>query len=398
MPTRASVGGSAALIVLGWLLRHMRHGELTVSVPDGRAHVFRGDKHGPSATLVIKDPSALRRLALGGAVGFGEAYLDGLWETRDLPALLENLCMNLDALRHAVRLPAPLAPLQRALHALRPNTLGGARKNIACHYDLSNEFYRLWLDRTMTYSCAIFERPDDDLETAQRRKWDGLLERLGPRRGERMLEIGCGWGEFAIHAAKVADCCVTGVTISKEQRDWARRRVREEGLEDQVEIRLQDYRDVEGRFDRIASIEMFEAVGEQYWPTFFATLRRLLRPRGRAAVQTITISEALYPLYRRNADFIQRHVFPGGMLPSVSAFIEHAREQRIVIGAPAFFGASYALTLHHWLERFERSLDRVRALGFDDRLERLWRYYLSYCIAGFKTGRVDVMQVQLGAD
>jgi cyclopropane-fatty-acyl-phospholipid synthase len=316
----------------------------------------------------------------------------GEWDTPDLDAVLALGIANLDPKPTP---PTMLSPITRAWHRFRDNDISGSKRNIAYHYDLGNDFYRLWLDETMAYSSAMFEKPAEDLSSAQVRKWDRLLELLQPRSKDRLLEIGCGWGGFAIHAAKETGCRITGITLSEEQYDWARRSVERAGLDGQVEIRLQDYRRVPETYTGIASIEMFEAVGERWWPVFFNQLRELLSPGGAVAMQTITIEEPRFEDYRRNPDFTQRYIFPGGMLPSPERFAAAASAQGLSVSTPACFGSSYADTLWAWRQRFEAALPQVRELGFDDRFIRMWRYYLAYCRAGFSEGTIDVMQVRL---
>jgi len=387
-----------SLRALEAVLSRMPVGELELAYPDGTASVFRGASPGPSARVTVNRPGAARRVLLGGSIGMAEGYLEGDWDTPDLAAVLDLGLANVQ--RANTRTPAPLLPVHRAWHRLRENTPAGARRNIAYHYDLGNDFYELWLDETMTYSSALYCDPADphcpDLHAAQRAKWDRLLELLQPGRGDHLLEIGCGWGGFAIHAAREAGCRVTGVTISERQHAYAAERVARAGLEDRVDIRLQDYRTIPEVFSGIVSIEMFEAVGEQYWPVYFRRVRELLAAGGHAAIQTITIAEDRFEEYRSRPDFIQRYIFPGGMLPSPERFARAAQDVGLAVGEPLFFGQSYARTLEHWLERFESARDQVLDLGFDERFIRLWRYYLAYCRAGFLSGNVDVMQVRLG--
>lgn len=392
------------------ILGRLTTGRLEFSLPDGRTRVLEGDEAGPSAQVGMHHPAAARRIVLGGAMGMAEGYMDGLWDTPDLCAVLELAAANVAA-RPTPRVPEPLAPLQRLVHRLRPNTRRGARRNVAAHYDLSNDFYRLWLDRTMTYSCADFEGEADDagrsapdrpgavdpLEAAQERKYQRILELADPAPGDRLLEIGCGWGGFARRAAAEGACRVTGLTLSAEQAREARERARDAGLHDRVEIRLEDYRDATTSETRecMASIEMFEAVGERYWPAFFASVARGLKTGGRAAMQVITMAEDRFAAYRRRVDFTQKHIFPGGMLPSPGAFFAAARRAGLEPSAPRFMGASYARTLTEWLSRFEAALPDVRRLGFDERFIRMWRYYLAYCRAGFLARTIDVMQTRL---
>jgi len=382
-------------------LGDLKLGDLRVVWCDGTEHDFHGDEPGPYGEIAIRDPAAARRMVLGGSIGFAEGYLDGTWTTPDLVALLGLLSANIVARGHHHR--SPLRPMHNLLHLLRTNTRRGAQKNIAYHYDLGNDFYRLWLDPSLTYSCGLFEegiaspaaRPIAALEQAQRAKWDRLLSLIDPVPGSSLLEIGCGWGGFAIHAAQTRACRVTGITLSEEQLALATQRARESGLADRVQFRLQDYRDVRETFDHIASIEMFEAVGEVYWPVFFRQLRACLRPGGRAALQVITIDDRRFDTYRTRADFIQKHVFPGGMLPSPRVFENEAVAAGLVMEPPSFFAESYATTLSCWLDRFDAARGQIAALGFDDRFIRMWRYYLAYCIAGFRNGMIDVMQVAL---
>ena len=377
-------------------LGRLRYGALELARPDGARQVFEGAEPGPRAVVMIHDPACIRRAVLGGSIGLAEGYMDGQWDALDLTTFLEFAALNVDAMRTAgKRVTAPLNPINRALHRLRDNTPRGSKRNIGYHYDLGNDFYALWLDPDMTYSCALFDGSECDLADAQRRKWDRLLDTLDAQPGHHVLEIGCGWGGFAVHAAKTRGVRVTGITISDEQLVWARRRVAEEGLEDLVEIRHQDYRTLTERFDRIASIEMFEAVGRRWWPAFFRAVRNALVEGGRAAIQVITIENHRLDDYSVKPDFIQRYIFPGGMLPSPAEFARVAAIEGLLCETPFFFGPDYAMTLHAWEQRFSDVIQRVRGLGFDERFERMWRFYLSYCQAGFRTGSIDVMQVAL---
>ncbi len=389
---------------LDLMLRRTRQGRLEVVWPDRSPVVYGDDNADLSATLIIRDRAAIRRVLIGGSVGFAEGYLDGSWDTPDLTALLELLAANLQS-GDLVGKPPSLHPLRRFGHLVRANTRAGARRNIRFHYDLGNDFYRPWLDPTMTYSCALF--PEEDVEGSassdtltnltegQYAKWEAILDMVRPEPGSRLLEIGCGWGGFAIHAARTRGCSVLGITLSEEQLGYAREAARAEGVDDAVEFRLQDYRDVSDTFDSVVSIEMFEAVGERYWQAFFDTLRRVLRTGGCAALQVITIAEERFEAYRRRPDFTQVYIFPGGMLPSRKAFEHAARRSGFDLGEPHLMAPSYAKTLACWLDRFERAADDVRELGFDERFIRMWRYYLAYCIAGFRRRMIDVMQVAL---
>ena len=385
---------------LEWLVSavmgNLQAGTLTI-VLDGRERRYVGASAGPEARIELLDPRGVLRMLTGGSVGFAEGYMDGMWTTPDLDALLDLGVANAAAWK-SLDLFGPLRPLRRLFHARRDNDVAGARRNIGYHYDLGNEFYGLWLDDTMTYSCALFEGDDaSGLQAAQRRKWDAVLELIQPGPRDRLLEIGCGWGGFATYAAEQAGCRVTGLTLSEEQAAWARDRVLERGLEDKVEVVLRDYRHEHDAYQGIVSIEMFEAVGERWWPVFFGRLKELLEPGRRAALQVITIADDKFEEYRRSPDFAQRYIFPGGMLPSPLRFSQAAQAAGLAVGKPRFFGHDYARTLSEWAQRFEAALPDVRRLGFDERFIRMWRYYLAYCRAGFMSGDIDVMQVGLDA-
>ncbi len=381
--------------ILASAVRRMAAGQLTLIDPVGRTEVIAGDKPGPQATLALRRPRAVRRLIAGGDVGFAESYLDGDWDSPDLAALIELAARNEHTMAEATRGLGIMRTWHRLRHVLRPNSRTGSRRNIAEHYDLGNDFYRLWLDPTMTYSSAIFTDPQLPLSEAQMAKYKRMADSLELKPSHKVLEIGCGWGGFAEFAAGTYGCKVTGITLSQEQQKFARERVAKAGLADKVDIELIDYRDVPGSFDRIASIEMFEAVGEAHWPVFFEKVRNLLSPGGLAALQVILIEEARFDLYRRSADFIQRYVFPGGMLPSPSAFVRAAEAARLRIDEAYHFGLDYARTLAEWQVAFQQAWPRVAALGFDAKFKRLWEYYLAYCEGGFRAGSIDVAQYRM---
>jgi cyclopropane-fatty-acyl-phospholipid synthase len=331
-----------------------------------------------------------------GDVGFAQAWIDGEWTTDNLTGLIMLASLNRSVLESAVFGTWFGQLLDRLRHLiLRDNSLAGSRRNIAAHYDLGNAFYSLWLDETMTYSSACFEGDANrSLADAQRAKYALALERTAVSRKARLLEIGCGWGGFAETAAR-AGHHVTGLTLSREQHAWAQSRLRKVGLDAKADLRLQDYRDTKGQFDAIVSIEMFEAVGERWWATWFAAVARLLAPGGRAVVQTITIRDDRFQRYRRTVDFIQTHIFPGGMLPSPSVFEREAARAGLKVVERHAFGTDYAKTMALWHQRFLDCLDSLPGLGFDDRFVRMWRFYLSYCEAGFRTGDTDVIQFVL---
>lgn len=377
------------------VVRRVRAGTLRLTMDDGSELVASGPARGPSARLDIHRARVLRRLLGGGVVGLLESYVDGDWDSPDLATLLELGARNQAAVGRVAEGLAVSRWLRRLAHARRRNHRRGSRRNVACHYDLGNDFYGLWLDPGMTYSGALFASPEEPLESAQQRKHGRLLELLRLRPEHHLLEIGCGWGGFALHAARQTGCRVTGITLSREQLAAARSRAARAGLAHRVHFELRDYRDLSGTWDRIVSIEMFEAVGERYWPGFFATLRRCLADGGRAVMQVITIDDAVFPAYRRDADFIQRHIFPGGMLPSVRVFRAHAGRAGLATEHTEFHGADYARTLALWARRFAAAAPQVLALGHEQRFQRMWQAYLAYCEAGFRIGRVDLMQTVL---
>ncbi|WP_422366205.1 class I SAM-dependent methyltransferase [Pelagibius sp.] len=387
-----SIGPYRLLITLG---RCLRAGSVLMELPDGSRHLFEGEEPGPSAALKVIRPRFVRRLLLGGHNGFAEAYVDGDFETEDLTAMIELGALNEAAWQRVVHGHPVMRFLNRLPHLLRANSKSGSKRNIAYHYDLGNAFYEQWLDPSMTYSSAVFTSEGDSLEAAQQNKYRAMTELADLSPDHHLLEVGCGWGGFAAFAAKEAGCRVTGITISEEQYDYARKRVHLDGLAEKVEIRRQDYRDVTGRFDRVASIEMFEAVGERYWPVFFGKLRDALSPEGRIALQIITIDDAIWEPYRRSADFIQRHIFPGGLLPSRQALKNTVQAAGLEWIGDRGFGHDYARTLADWSQRFEAAWPDISALGYDERFRRMWHYYLAYCNVGFKIGRIDVRQIAL---
>lgn len=381
---------------LGLAESRLREGRLTLVEPDNRRHDFIGSQPGPQAVMLVHDWRVARRLALEGGLGFGRAYIDGDWDSPDLPALLEFFTRNRQHLGGALRGRVLLRALNALRHGLRANSKIGARRNISYHYDLGNSFYEQWLDPSMTYSSAIFADGDNSLESAQLRKYRRLLDLLDAKPGQHVLEIGCGWGGFAELAARERGLKVTGITLSQEQLHYARARIGRAGLGDQVDFALCDYRDVEGRFDHIVSIEMFEAVGRKYWPTFFRKLHDVLPSGGRAALQVITIDDTAYAHYSRAADFIQAYIFPGGMLPSVGAFADQVRQAGLELTQQAEFGADYARTLAAWRKAFNAAWHARRLpAGFDAHFQRIWNYYLAYCEGGFRGGGINVMQTAL---
>ena len=378
----------------------LRAGSLVLTIPDGRVFRFDGAETGPEANLVVHDFAFCRRMADGGDIGIAEAYLRGEWETPDLTQFLQLFCVNHEMISQLLEDRPLVRAWQHFRHWLNRNTRAGSKRNIHAHYDLGNRFYEQWLDRTMTYSAALFEEgahpvppTTDELARAQMRKYGALAEKtqIGPE--HHVLEIGCGWGGFAEYVAKTTGCRVTGLTISREQFEYAQRRMFEQGLADKVEIKFQDYRDERGTYDRIASIEMFEAVGEQWWQTYFRQLAGSLKPGGTAGLQVITIQDRFFETYRREVDFIRRYIFPGGMLPSPGIMKSLGEKVGLALHHERIFGLDYAETLAEWRNRFRAAWPDLVPLGFDERFRRMWEYYLAYCEAGFRSGNIDVRQI-----
>ncbi|WP_342362686.1 cyclopropane-fatty-acyl-phospholipid synthase family protein [Terrarubrum flagellatum] len=374
----------------------IQRGRLDVELPDGRKLAFHGREPGPHALMLVRDWGFARRMVAGGDIGLGEAYMRNEWDSPDVTKFLELFCVNHSAIETMLDGRSIIRWWQQFRHYLNRNTHSGSKRNIHAHYDLGNHFYSAWLDRTMTYSSAIFAPGDNDLASGQTRKYRALAEGVDLKRDHHVLEIGCGWGGFAEYAAKEIGCKVTGLTISQEQFDFARRRMQKEGLSDKVEIKLQDYRDETGVYDRIASIEMFEAVGENYWPSFFSQMRDRLKSGGFAGVQVITIQEKLFESYRREIDFIRRYIFPGGMLPTPTIMRQLGEKFGVPLKDEREFALDYAQTLSAWRERFFAAWPQLLPLGFDERFKRMWNYYFSYCEAGFRSKNIDVRQMVFG--
>jgi cyclopropane-fatty-acyl-phospholipid synthase len=381
----ASLSRDAKLVIQ--LLDKIQHGRLELRLPDGTCQVFGEGEHGVS--MHVHDEVMFSQILARGDIGLAEAYIDGAWDAPDLTGVMTLLAKNRDALRTAVYGRWQSLLMARIRHWLNNNSKTGSRKNIMAHYDLGNDFYKLWLDPSMSYSSALYRAVDDgNLETAQRAKYRRILRRVGAQPGQHVLEIGCGWGGFAEMA--VADGLkTTGVTLSPAQLAWAQKRVPEANL------LLKDYRDIGEQYDHVVSIEMFEAVGERWWPSYFKTIKKALKPGGRAVIQSITIRDDIFGEYRKGTDFIQQHVFPGGMLPSRSAFRAAAAKQGLTVHSEYAFGLDYARTLAEWRVSFEEKWPEIAAQGFDETFHRLWRMYLCYCEAGFLAGSVDVVHFEL---
>lgn len=370
-------------------------GSVTFVLPSGCELKVEGREPGPQGRLIIHDFRFVGRVLAAADIGFGEGYMAGEWDTPDLSALLEVFTLNFDHLEKLVTGNPWARTFNFLTHLFNRNSRSGSRRNIYAHYDLGNAFYSRWLDPGMTYSSARYETPNETLSQAQTNKYAALARQIDLRPDHHVLEIGCGWGAFAEFAAKDVGAKVTALTISPSQYDFARKRLFEKGLADRADVRLLDYRDVEGKFDRVASIEMFEAVGEAYWPRYFAKVRDVLKPGGQAGIQVITIKDELFKVYRQRSDFMRKYIFPGGMLPCETRLKEETDRAGLEWSAISRFGQNYAQTLAEWGTRFEAAWDDIKGLGFDDRFGRLWRFYLSYCEAAFRTGRTDVVQVTL---
>jgi len=377
------------------LFNKIETGSLTFYLPDGSTRHF-GDKNSPlHAQMTIHDYRFFKDAVLGGDVGLGEAYMKGFWDTDDIPALFSVLIKNRQALANGNMTTAWLVRQKdRLMHALRANTLSGSRRNIGEHYDLSNDFFQTFLDPTMLYSCGLYQDESDTCEDAQRRKLQSIIDKAHIESTDHVLEVGCGWGGFAMEAVKQTGCRVTGITVSEEQYQLAQERVLQAGLQDKITILFKDYRNVAGLFDKIVSIEMLEAVGHKYLGTFFTACDKLLKPAGRLVIQVITIPDQNYENYRRNTDWIQKYIFPGGHLPSVTALSQVVtRNTSLLMEQLEDIGTNYARTLKDWRKSFTRNLDKINSLGFDEVFQRKWIYYLAICEAGFRERAIGDIQV-----
>ncbi|WP_420858640.1 class I SAM-dependent methyltransferase [Marivivens marinus] len=374
-------------------VKTMKRGRLDMVLPDGRVFRAEGAAPGYVAELRIHNPDCFARLIREGDLGFCEAYLDGWWSTPDLMTFMDLVHDEAEEIYDGF----PGQFLVRAYEKLRfwmqSNTKSQAKKNISYHYDLGNDFYSLWLDESMTYSSAKFETGQESLEKAQEQKYASMLDQMGAQEGDHILEIGCGWGGFAEYAAAKRGMKVTCLTISKEQFKYAVDRIEKAGLSDRVTFKLQDYRDEVGQYDGIASIEMFEAVGEKYWPVYFEKVRQCLKPGKNATLQIITVQDKRWEVYRRGVDFIQKYIFPGGMLPSPKVLRAEVEKAGLSVARSVEFGESYSQTLRRWHEVFNDKWDQVAALGFDDRFRRMWNFYLTSCAGTFHSGNCDVTQI-----
>ena len=377
------------------ILSNLHCGRLTLTLPDGSQHQFSGAMSGPDSDLTIHTESALRRLLHDGKMGFCEAFMDGEASSQSLPTLIELAVLHDKYLEDALKTNIFRQAGLRLFHMLRRNNKLGSAKNIAHHYDIGNSFYQAWLDPTMTYSSAVFDSETDDLTTAQLNKYKRLAELADIQSGDRVLEIGCGWGGFAKFVSQHIGAHVTGITISQAQLAYAKASLAEAGLQNKVDLKLMDYRDLQGRFDKIVSIEMFEAVGQAYWPVYFDTISRMLKSGGRAVIQSITIDHDAFQSYRDQPDFIQRYIFPGGMLPSMPMLQTPVAQAGLELVAENGYASDYARTLQEWRARFLAAWPSLAGDKFDNRFKRMWELYLAYCEGGFRAGMIDVKQILL---
>ena len=377
------------------MAQRMNTGRLDFVLPDGRHFRAEGPNPGPVAEVRIHNDDLFARLIREGDLGFCDAYLDEWWSTPDLQAFMDLVHADNEDIYDGFPGMGLVRRFEKFRFWLQRNHREQAKKNISYHYDLGNDFYRLWLDETMTYSSALFETGQESHEAAQIAKYASMVDQMGAQPGDHILEIGCGWGGFAEYAAKERGLKVTGLTISEEQFKYARERIEKAGLSDKVEFKLQDYRDERGVYDGIASIEMFEAVGQKYWPTYFDTVRERLKPGKNATLQIITVTDRRWEVYQRGVDFIQKYIFPGGMLPSPSALRAQVQRAGLAVEKSVEFGASYNITLRRWHETFNEKWDQIAEMGFDNRFRRMWNFYLTSCAATFESANCDVTQITI---
>ncbi|MDX1786233.1 MAG: cyclopropane-fatty-acyl-phospholipid synthase family protein [Roseovarius sp.] len=373
----------------------IRNGRIDFVMPDGRIFRADGPLPGPVGVIEVINDDLFARLIREGDLGFCEAYLDGWWSTPDLQGVMDVVHAENDDIYDGFPGMGLVRAYERLRHWMKGNSRAQARRNISHHYDLGNDFYRLWLDATMTYSSALFETGQESMESAQIAKYASMVDQMGVEPGDHVLEIGCGWGGFAEYAAKERGLKVTGLTISQQQLNYAQHRIEQAGLGDMVDLKLCDYRDERGTYDGIASIEMFEAVGEKYWPDFFATLRGRLRPGACATLQIITVQDRRWETYRKGVDFIQKYIFPGGMLPSPRVLRAEVERAGLTVARSTEFGDSYSQTLRRWHDTFNARWHDIAALGFDDRFRRMWNFYLTSCAGAFQGGNCDVTQITI---
>ncbi|MCL7405946.1 cyclopropane-fatty-acyl-phospholipid synthase family protein [Paradonghicola geojensis] len=375
------------------ILCNIPRGRIDIELPDGRVFRAEGKSAGYVTAITIHNKDIFARLIREGDLGFMESYMEGWWDTPDLMTFMDFVHDAEDEVFDGFPGQGLVRAYEKLRFWLQSNSKRQAKKNISYHYDLGNDFYGLWLDDTMTYSSAYFKTGQESLEAAQIQKYAAMVDAMGVKAGDHVLEIGCGWGGFAEYAAKERGLNVTGLTISKEQLNYARERIEKAGLSDRVTFKMQDYRDETGTYDGIASIEMFEAVGEKYWPVYFETVRKCLKPGAKATLQIITVQDRRFEVYRKGVDFIQKYIFPGGMLPSPSVLRKEVEKSGMCVDGSIEFGESYSQTLRRWSDVFNERWNEIASLGFDDRFRRMWNLYLSSCAGTFHSGNCDVTQI-----
>lgn len=364
------------------------YGSIKITIPNGKVYYFNGKEEGPRADLAIYDTRAISQFIKKGDIGFAESYREKWCDSSDLISLFTFGLKNEEILAKYIYGGFLNGLIARIGYLFNLNTLRGSKKNVHAHYDIGNNFYQLWLDPSMTYSSAIFDHASQDLTSAQYKKYDRIINNF--KNSGRLLEIGCGWGGFAERALSKGDYNLKGLTLSEEQYSYARNR-----LKSNANIAIEDYRIQKGKYDQIVSIEMFEAVGEKFWSTYFSKIKSLLAEKGKTIIQTITINDKYFEEYRKSGDAIRTFIFPGGMLPSPERFLAASSKAGLVITDKFFFGEHYALTMKHWLVEFEKNIEQIKALGFHEKFIRIWIFYLTFCIASFKSGRTNVMQIAL---
>jgi len=373
------------------ILKSIKYGSLNLTDYDGIVHTFKGSNDGPNAELTLHSNKVISNMVFRGDIAFADDYRNGLWDSQDLSALIEFGLLNHNELNQFIFGSKIQQIISNFSYFFKKNTKSGSKKNIHAHYDLGNDFYQLWLDSTMTYSSALFLKDKENLSDAQNNKYDRIIDRIGNGNKE-ILEIGCGWGGFAERIKNKTQHQLDGITISTEQLHFANNRLKNSS---RTALNFCDYRDIRKKYDAIVSIEMFEAVGEEYWSSYFSQIKKSLKPKGKAVIQTITIDDFYFENYRKTGDAIRSFIFPGGMLPSPEVFKIEIEKVGLKITDQHFFGFDYAKTLNHWLENFNLKSNEIKALNFDEPFMRLWRYYLCSCIGAFKAQRTNVMQVEL---
>lgn len=379
-------------------IKKFSYGSIQIEFSDGYIENIKSNNPGPKAMLKINKPNAAKEIIQGGSVAFAESYINKDISTDNLTNLIHYCALNNDQAENTFNISILKTIINKVFHYKNKNTKNQAKKNISFHYDLGNKFYEYWLDKTMTYSSAIFNNTSVKLEAAQNNKYKKLTELSGIKNGDQILEIGCGWGGFAEFIGNNYDCNLTAVTISKEQYEYTKKRISDANLSNKVKVLLCDYRNITGKFDKIVSIEMFEAVGKQYWNIFFKKIESILKPKGSISLQLITIDDKIYDVYKNNPDFIQKYIFPGGMLPSDKILKELINKTSLKINSIDSFSKDYAKTLNIWNKEFNNKWNKIEKLGFDENFKLLWNYYLSYCEGGFLSKNIDLKQIKLSLD